>query len=142
GPGAVAAAMGLAACLGARTVVGLGPTDCAVLADASADPARLALDLMAEAEHGPDSTALLVTPDPALAARVADELALQLDAIPPERRDVLEHVFGPDGSGALAVAPWDDALALIDRFAPEHLMLVGPDAEALAPRIRNAGELL
>jgi histidinol dehydrogenase len=142
GPGGIAAAMGIAACLGARTVVGLGPTDCAILADESANATNVALDLMAEAEHGKDSSALLVTPSAALAARVGRELERQLGAVPDSRRAVLEHVFGADGLGALVVAPWDEALTLIDRFAPEHLMLVGPAAEARAPRIRNAGELL
>jgi histidinol dehydrogenase len=142
GPGGIAAAMGIAACLGARTVVGLGPTDCAILADESANATNVALDLMAEAEHGKDSSALLVTPSAALAARVGSEIERQLGAVPDSRRAVLEHVFGADGLGALVVAPWDEALALIDRFAPEHLMLVGPAAEARAPRIRNAGELL
>jgi histidinol dehydrogenase len=142
GPGGIAAAMGIAACLGARTVVGLGPTDCAILADESANATNVALDLMAEAEHGKDSSALLVTPSAALAARVGREIERQLGAVPDSRRAVLEHVFGADGLGALVVAPWDEALTLIDRFAPEHLMLVGPAAEARAPRIRNAGELL
>jgi histidinol dehydrogenase len=142
GPGGIAAAMGIAACLGAHTVVGLGPTDCAILADESANATNVALDLMAEAEHGKDSSALLVTPSAALAARVGSEIERQLGAVPDSRRAVLEHVFGADGLGALVVAPWDEALALIDRFAPEHLMLVGPAAEARAPRIRNAGELL
>jgi histidinol dehydrogenase len=142
GPGAVAAAMGIASCLGARTVVGLGPTDCAILADESANPTNVALDLMAEAEHGKDSSALLVTSSADLATRVAAELERQLAAVPDARRGVLEHVFGANGLGALVTATWDEAVALIDTFAPEHLMLVGPDAEAQAPRIRNAGELL
>jgi histidinol dehydrogenase len=142
GPGGIAAAMGIAACLGARTVVGLGPTDCAILADESANATNVALDRMTEAEHGKDSSALLVTPSAALAARVGSELARLLAAVPAPRREVLEHVFGADGLGALVVAPWDEALALIETFAPEHLMLVGPTAEARAPHIRNAGELL
>jgi histidinol dehydrogenase len=142
GPGGIAAAMGVAACLGARTVVGLGPTDCAILADESANATNVALDLMSEAEHGKDSSALLVTPSAALAARVRSEIERLLGVVPATRRAVLEHVFGADGLGALVVGPWDEAVALIDRFAPEHLMLVGTEAEAQAPRIRNAGELL
>lgn len=142
GPGGIAAAMGIAACLGSRTVVGLGPTDCAILADESAQPTNVALDLMAEAEHGPDSSALLVTPSAALVARVQSELTRLLAGVPSARRAVLEHVFGADGFGALVVAPWDEGVALIDRFAPEHLMLVGPAAEAQASRIRHAGEIL
>lgn len=142
GPGGIAAAMGIAACLGSRTVVGLGPTDCAILADESANATNVALDLMAEAEHGKDSSSLLVTPSGALAARVQSEMARLSASVPAARRAVLAHVFGSDGLGALVVAPWDEAVALIDRYAPEHLMLVGTEAEAQAPRIRHAGELL
>ncbi|HTV20611.1 MAG TPA: histidinol dehydrogenase [Polyangiaceae bacterium] len=142
GPAGIAAAMGIAACLGSRTVVGLGPTDCAILADESANATNVALDLMAEAEHGKDSSALLVTPSAALATRVRGELTRQLARVPAARREVVEHVFGADGFGALVVAPWDEAVALLDRYAPEHLMLAGPAAEAQAPRIRHAGELL
>jgi histidinol dehydrogenase len=142
GPRGVAAAMGIAACLGARTAMGLGPTDCAILADESANATNVALDLLAEAEHGKDSSALLVTPSAELAARVADEIEQQLGAVPDSRRQVLQHVFGARGYGALVVACWDEAVSLINSFAPEHLMLIGADAEAQASRIRNAGELL
>lgn len=142
GPAGIAAAMGIAGCLGKRTALGLGPTDCAVLADASANPVRVALDLMAEAEHGKDSCALLVTPSGELASAVGLELARRIPRAAPGRREILEGSFGPRGLSALAVAPWAEGLELIDDFAPEHLMLVGAEAEALAPRIRNAGELL
>jgi histidinol dehydrogenase len=142
GPAGIAAAMGVAGCLGKRTALGLGPTDCAILADATANPRDLALDLMAEAEHGKDSCALLVTPSRELASAVQFELARRVSQAPPGRREVLEWGFGPRGLSALAVAPWEAGIELINEFAPEHLMLVGAGAEALAPEIRNAGELL
>jgi histidinol dehydrogenase len=142
GPSGIAAAMGIAACFGKRTVVGLGPTDCAVLADDGANPTNLALDLLAEAEHGKDSSALLVTPSSALAGAVRSELERQIAVLPAARRQVVEWVFGPNGLGALVVAAWDAGVELINAFAPEHLMLVGPGAEAQASRIRHAGEVL
>lgn len=83
-----------------------------------------------------------VTPSAELAAAVRGELEGLIARLPSARREVLAHGFGADGLGALVVAPWDDAVALLERYAPEHLMLVGPTAEALAPRLCHAGELL
>jgi histidinol dehydrogenase len=142
GPGGIAAAMAIAACFGKRTVAGLGPTDCAILADEDANPTNVALDLLAEAEHGKDSSALLVTPSSALAGAVRSEIERQIALLPAARRPAVEWVFGPHGLGALVVAPWDAGVELINAFAPEHLMLVGPGAEARASRIRHAGEVL
>ena len=70
------------------------------------------------------------------------QLELRITELPAARRDVLEWVLGPSGFGALVVAPWSDAVALVNELAPEHLMLVGAGAEARAPLIRNAGEVL
>jgi len=142
GPAGVAAAMGIAGCLGKRTAPGLGPTDCAILADETAHPINVALDLLAEAEHGKDSTSLLVTPCGELAGAVLSELERQIVGLPAARREVVEHVFGPAGQGALVVASWEAAIELLNDFAPEHLMLVGPRAESYVGEIRHAGEVL
>jgi histidinol dehydrogenase len=142
GPRGIAAAMGIAGCLGKRSVVGLGPTDCAILADESANPANVALDLLTETEHGKDSSALLVTPSSDVAGAIRSELERQIAILPAARRGVLEWAFGPQGLGTLVVAPWEASVDLINDFAPEHLMLIGSGAEAHAPRIRHAGELL
>jgi histidinol dehydrogenase len=143
GPPGIAAAMGLAGSFGRRAVVGIGPTDCMVMADASADPSKLALDLMSEAEHGPDSSAMLITTSGALAEQVRSLLEKRLPEAVPARRAHLAHVFGELGLGALVVVTsWDEGLALATEFAPEHLMLVGPEPERLAKRIASAGELL
>ena len=143
GPAAMLAAMGLAGAFGVRTALGIGPTDCMILADGSADPVAVALDLMTEAEHGPDSAAVLVTPSEALARAVSGALAARLPAVEPARRAVLEHSFGPAGLSALALVPdWRAACGLAQSFAPEHLMLVGDEAEALAGELSCAGEVL
>jgi histidinol dehydrogenase len=134
--------MAIAGCLGKRTALGLGPTDCAILADEGASPENLALDLLAEAEHGKDSCSLLVTPSRELAVAVQAELVRRIAELPSARRDILEWVLGPRGFGALVVAPFSEAVALVNELAPEHLMLVGARAEACAPLIRNAGEVL
>jgi histidinol dehydrogenase len=97
-----------------------GPSDVLVLAAEGADPALAAIDLAAQAEHGEGTIVCAVSDDPAL-----------LDAID----------FDPgQAAAALVDAPdLDAALQFAEAFAPEHLELVGADAEALAPRVRNAG---
>ncbi|MBA3475375.1 MAG: histidinol dehydrogenase [Actinobacteria bacterium] len=98
-----------------------GPSEVVVLADASADPAQCAADLLAQAEHGPDSEALLLALDDGLADAVA-QLVAGVDNIHIER-----------------FASLDEALARSDDYAPEHLELWLADAEAVAARVRNAG---
>jgi histidinol dehydrogenase len=95
-----------------------GPSELAILATAGADPELVALDLMAQAEHGPESPLWLVSTEPALIRAVADGVA-GLEAIEVE--------------SALA------GLRVAEDIAPEHLQLMGADAEALAGRVRRAG---
>jgi histidinol dehydrogenase len=97
-----------------------GPSDVLVLASAGADPRLVGIDLAAQAEHGEGTIVCAVSDDPAL-----------LDAI----------AFDPgDAAAALVDAPdLEAAIAFAEAFAPEHLELVGADAEALAPRVRRAG---
>src|ERR1035437_868414 len=99
-----------------------GPSEVMVVADGSADPAHVASDLLSQAEHGPDSPALLVTWDAAFAAEVERELARQLETA--ARRSILERSLA---SGALVViAPdRDAALDFVNGYAPEHLSVVG-----------------
>ena len=147
GPGprrGIAVAMGMAGMFGVKTVVGIGPTDCAVLADDSADPELVAWDLASEAEHGADSASLLVTPSEALARAVSERLALIIERAEPARRGHLQAVFGESGRGLLVVSPsFDAACALAARFAPEHLSIVcSPERRATALQTVVAGEVL
>ena len=144
GPGGIAVAMGMAGMYGLKTVVGIGPTDCAVLADDSADARLIAWDLASEAEHGPDSAALLVTPFEPLARAVAAHLSEIIAASPALRRANLERVFGSAGRGMLVVCPnFDAACALTARFAPEHLSIVcRAELRELALSSAVAGEVL
>jgi histidinol dehydrogenase len=99
-----------------------GPSDVVVLASAGADPGLVSIDLAAQAEHGTGTVVCAVSPDPQL-----------LDAV---------EVDPGDAVAALVDAPdLETALAFAEAFAPEHLELVGAEAEALAPRVRNAGAL-
>jgi len=98
-----------------------GPSEVVVIADATADAAQCAADLLAQAEHGPDSEAILLALDDALAAGVAALVAGELN-VRVER-----------------VASLDEALARSEEYAPEHLELWLENAEAAAARVRNAG---
>ncbi|HWG56194.1 MAG TPA: histidinol dehydrogenase [Gaiellaceae bacterium] len=98
-----------------------GPSEVVLVADATASAERCAADLLAQAEHGPDSEAILLSLDPDLSAAVASLV---------------------DGYGNVSVrdvASLDDALAAAETYAPEHLELWVADAETVARRMRNAG---
>jgi histidinol dehydrogenase len=144
GPGGIAVAMALAGMFGLKTVVGIGPTDCAVLADDSADPGLVAWDLASEAEHGPDSASLLATPSEPFAHAVAEELAGIIEGAPASRRENLIQVFGENGRGMLVVTPhFEAACALAASFAPEHLSIVcSPERRDAAISSAVAGEIL
>jgi histidinol dehydrogenase len=98
-----------------------GPSEVVVIADASADSALCAADLLAQAEHGPDSEAILFTDDPVLSAAVA------------------KLVGGYDNVKVEVVGSVDEALVRSEAYAPEHLELLVADPEALLVRVRNAG---
>jgi histidinol dehydrogenase len=115
-----------------------GPSEVMVVADATADPAHVASDLLSQAEHGPDSPALLVTWDAGLAAAVERELGRQLETS--ARRAILERSLA---TGAVVVlAPSRGAaLDFVNGYAPEHLSVVVEDVEEAVARLRNAGSL-
>ena len=106
-----------------------GPSDLLVVASLDADPELIALDLLAQAEHGDDTLVAACSPS----RRLLEEIAAELSSRP--RASVR------DAPCALVHAPGglDDALAFSEALAPEHLELIGADAEALAPRVRRAG---
>jgi histidinol dehydrogenase len=115
-----------------------GPSEVVIVADPDADAAELAADLLAQAEHDPQAAAVLITTDAKLAKRVSAEIDRQLAdlATADTARASLES-FG----AALVVGGLDEALDLVERIAPEHLQLVGRDAEVLALHVRNAGAI-
>ncbi len=115
-----------------------GPSEVMVVADATADPVHVASDLLSQAEHGPDSPALLVTWDELFAARVELELGRQLETA--ARRSILERSLA---AGALVVLAADRAAGIdfVNAYAPEHLSVVVDDVEEAVARLRNAGSL-
>ena len=143
GPGspAVQAAQVLCQLRGCHTRMVLGPTESMVIADGSADPVLLAADLLIEAEHGEDSTVLLVTPDDGLVAPVEEALAGMIGALPAERAAFARAALGQNG-GAVIVADLDQAAGLANEFAPEHLQVATSDPEAVLAGIEHSGEVL
>ncbi len=119
----------------------LGPSESLIIADSSADPALLAADLLNEAEHGTDSTVLLVTTDEALVAATDAEAERQAAALPPERREAVEAALGSNG-GAIIVDDLDTAFEVANWFSSEHLQLALADAWSHVDRITDAGEIL
>ena len=113
-----------------------GPTEVAIIADGSADPAFVAADLVAQAEHDSLAACLLITTDPGLADRVEGELTGQVAAAR-HRERIAEALAGQ--SACVLVDDADAALAVSDAWAPEHLEIQAEDAAGLASRVRNAG---
>jgi histidinol dehydrogenase len=115
-----------------------GPSECVVIADSTADPALVAADLLAQAEHGPDSLAILVTDEPWLLDVIDRELRLQATSLETGQRalDALR-----DWGRGVEVRDTAAALELADAIAPEHLSLQCRNAEALASDVRNAGSI-
>jgi histidinol dehydrogenase len=119
----------------------LGPSESLILADDSADPVRLAADLLNEAEHGPDSTAVLLTPSSALLDTLATEVAAQLAALPEPRRSYAAAALNDNG-GAVLVADLATGCEVANAFAPEHMQLVVRDDERWLGELDHAGEIL
>ncbi len=118
-----------------------GPSESLILADDTADAERVALDLMIEAEHGPDSTTYLVTPSFDLANAVADRIVDLAGQLGEQRRAYVTTVLGQNG-GLLVSRDIDDAIAFTNEFAAEHLQIASSTPWDLAARIVNAGEIL
>ena len=114
-----------------------GPSEVLVIADAGADAAFVAADLLSQAEHGPDSQVVLLSDDDALIARVQDELATQLAAL--DRADIARQALA--ASRLIKVAKLDEAFAISNRYAPEHLILALREPRAWLERVEAAGSV-
>ncbi len=127
--------------LGVRMLALLGPTEIVVLADGEADPHLVALDLLNEAEHGSDSAALLVTPSEPLAHEVRARLEALLERLPEPRRTYARDALS-DLGGLVVTRDLEEAVAFVNLYAPEHLVIHAREAWDLARRVRHAGEIL
>jgi histidinol dehydrogenase len=115
-----------------------GPTEIAIIADHTADPAFVAADLIGQAEHDPLAACLLITTDPGLPARVDEELAQQIQKT--KHRQRVETALGGQAAYVLA-ADIQAAIAVSDAWAPEHLEVQTADAAKVAAKVRNAGAI-
>jgi histidinol dehydrogenase len=128
---------------GVATMMLLGPTESMVIADETADPVRLAADLLIEAEHGVDSTVVLVTTSADVADATDHELARQLPSLGDVRATAARSSLGVNG-GCVLVGSRADAVEVANRFAAEHLQVVVADEhlDEVLDALVNAGEVL
>jgi histidinol dehydrogenase len=114
-----------------------GPTEIAILADATADPRHVAADMISQAEHDPMAAAVLVTDSVELVEAVEAELPQQVEATKHSER-IATALAGPQ-SGIVLVRDLEQGLELVNAYAAEHLEIQTADAEAVAARVVNAG---
>jgi histidinol dehydrogenase len=115
-----------------------GPSEILVVADAGSNPAWIAIDLLSQAEHDASARSVLITDDAGYADRVAAEVDNALASLP---RAAIAGVSWRDHGAIIVVPSLDDAPAIIDRIAPEHLELAIAEPEALSAKVRNAGAI-
>ena len=114
-----------------------GPSEVLVIADAGANPAFVAADLLSQAEHGPDSQVLLLADDASLIEAVALEIQQQLERLP--RAQIARQALA--GSRLIQVPSLDEAFAISNRYAPEHLILALREPQAWLPQVQAAGSV-
>ncbi len=138
GPGSVYVALAMREVAGAVGVPSAfaGPSEVVVVADAAADPELAAIDVILQAEHGPDGLAWLVTWEPEAAEAVSAEVARLVAAA--DRAGEIAATLESSGYAVVCESP-QQAMAVVNQIAPEHLELQVADPEALLPLVRNAG---
>ncbi len=118
-----------------------GPSESIILADEHADPRLAALDLLVEAEHGPDSAAILVTHSRDVAEQALRILPGYIAELPEWRRGFVNNVLSNYG-GVLLTGSLDESIAFINEYAPEHLEVLTDDPFITLNKLKNAGEIL
>jgi histidinol dehydrogenase len=137
GPGNIYVTLAKKLVYGAVGIDGLaGPTETVVVADEAANPAWVAADLLAQAEHDVLASAILLTPSEPLARAVQAEVARQIETL--SRAEIIAQTFERN-SGIVLTADLAEAVALADQYAPEHLCLAVRDPWAWLPQVRHAG---
>ncbi len=114
-----------------------GPSEVAVVADESSNPAFIASDLLSQAEHGPDSQVMLVTKSESLIAKVETELEKQLEDLP--RKEIAKKAL--DNSRIILMKDDDQIMNLINLYAPEHLIINTLNYKELGEKVINAGSV-
>ncbi|MBR2878563.1 MAG: histidinol dehydrogenase [Clostridia bacterium] len=118
-----------------------GPSESIILADENADPEKVALDWMIEAEHGPDSAALLVTHCKELVEKVIPVVERQLEKVSEKRRQFITTNFSTYG-GVIITENLDQSIDFVNDYAPEHMEVMVKEPFTVLPKIKNAGEIL
>lgn len=114
-----------------------GPSEVLVIADENANPAFVAADLLSQAEHGPDSQVILLSNSKVLIETTESELALQLEQLP--RADIANKAL--TNSSLILTNSLDEAIAISNRYAPEHLIVQTDNAEVTLARLKNAASI-
>ncbi|MFQ5629988.1 MAG: histidinol dehydrogenase, partial [bacterium] len=114
-----------------------GPTELAVIADASCYPAFVAADLLSQAEHGPDSQVVLISDNEKMIDDIHDEIISQLERLP--RKEIATQAI--QKSKSVLIENLETAIAFANTYAPEHLILAVENAELLAEKVINAGSV-
>ncbi len=139
GPGNIYVTLAKKLVFGVVGIDGLaGPTETVVVADGGANPAWVAADLLAQAEHDILAAAILLTPSEPLALAVQAEVARQIERL--DRAEIIAQTF-ERGSGIVLTRDLAEAVALADDFAPEHLCLAVRDPWSWVPQLKHAGGL-
>ncbi|MFP4641850.1 MAG: histidinol dehydrogenase [Dehalococcoidia bacterium] len=137
GPGNIFVTLAKKEVFGTVDIDGLqGPTETVILADDSANPIPCAADILAQAEHDEMASAIMITTSSQLAEEVNAEVERQLAEL--ERADIVRKSLEKNG-GIVVASSMDEAITLVNNYAPEHLCLTVRDSESVARRIRHAG---
>ena len=118
-----------------------GPSESIILTDEYTDPQLAALDLLVEAEHGPESAALLVTHSESVATKAAEFAAEYIKKLPQWRQEFCEKGLSSYG-GVLLTSSLEESIAFVNEYAPEHLEVLVKEPMAVLGEIENAGEIL
>ncbi len=118
-----------------------GPSEAIILADHTADPWNTALDMINEAEHGPDSASLLVTTSPKLVEAVLKFLPEIINSLPPQRKEFCEAGFTRYG-GIVLCDSMDEAIDFCNEYAVEHLLMKVEKPNDVLAKLTNTGEIL
>ena len=116
-----------------------GPSEVVVVADESADPALVAAELVAQAEHDPNASVVAVTDDEATADAVA--VAVDEQVGDREREEIIREALANDASGVLNARSMSEAILFTEAYAPEHLSIIADDDESILERIDSAGSV-
>lgn len=122
---------------GAAIDMPAGPSEVLVIADSGANPAFIAADLLSQAEHGPDSQVILLTPDSELAKQVAIEITNQIIQL--SRQSIAQKAL--EESRLIITQDINECIEISNRYGPEHLIIQTRDATQLVDQITNAGSI-